>query len=74
MEIIRNAFMPGTLPSSKRESKWPFKNMNVGDMLKVPAEDCERARAYAHSYARSAKKHFATRRMDNGELHVYRIA
>lgn len=71
MEIIRNAVMPGAVPS---RGKWPFKDLNIGDMVKFKIGDpmFPNPQNYVYTYATKAGKKFVTRTVGQ-ELHVYRV-
>jgi hypothetical protein len=71
MEIVRNAVMPGMTP---KRGKWPFKDLNVGDMVKFKIGDptFPNPQSYAFTYAAKTGKKFTTRTVGQ-EVHVYRI-
>lgn len=71
MKIVRNAFLPGTLPYGGL----PFKDMNVGDMVICDEDKARRAylQRYVSVYGSKTGKKFVTRTVGE-ELHVYRVA
>jgi hypothetical protein len=71
MEIVRNALMPGVRLS---RGKWPFKDLNVGDMVKFKIGDPSfpNPQRYAHTYGIKSGMKFSTRTVGQ-ELHVYRV-
>ena len=70
MKIVRNAFLPGTLP----HRGLPFKDMNVGDMVICDEDKARRTylQRYVSVYAAKTRKKFATRTVGQ-ELHIYRV-
>jgi hypothetical protein len=72
-DMKRAVFLPGTMPMFPvTRTKWPFKEMNVGDEV-VFTDNIDKSRVMAHTYGASAGKKFVTRR-NGGSLHVYRVA
>lgn len=55
--------------------KFPlFKLLAVGESTLIEPHLYAEAQRYAHTYAASARKRFATRKQDDGRLRVWRIA
>ncbi len=71
MDIVRNAMLPGMAPVSER-IEWPFKDMNVGDVVEIPNGLKTATRRYVHVYGRGSGKRFAVRTVE-GVMRVYRI-
>lgn len=74
MKIIKSHEAP-SVPGFLHQ--WPFKDMDVGDMVEFDArEDADKignARVYAHVYASKTGRKFKTRKTDSGGLRVWRV-
>lgn len=70
MKLVRNAFLPGSIPQRGHL----FKQMNVGDMVVVDGEKKRRLylQRYVAAYGLKTSKKFVTRTVGQ-ELHVYRV-
>lgn len=54
--------------------QWPFKTMNVGEVICMSGSFVGKAQVYVHVYARQAGKKFSTRTdRASGNLYVKRI-
>lgn len=54
-------------------AKWPFKNMEVHDMVAYPLAEGAVARARAHTYGCLSNKKFASKTIGE-EIHIWRVA
>ncbi len=60
---------------SLQTSKWPFKNMKVGDIEVFSGENKTMAATTAHAYGRQLGMKFKTRKdRETGDIYVKRIA
>ena len=64
-----------TKPGDKPDRiSWPWKDMDVGDMVKIEAKTLElKAQVTCHIHGRQSGKKFATQTI-GGVLHVWRTA
>jgi len=72
MRLIRKAFLPGVDPTTRG---YPFKNMDIGDMVIVDGESDKRRgylQRYVSNYGAKVGRKFRTRTVGQ-ELHVYRV-
>lgn len=51
---------------------WPFRTMDVGDVIGIDAEHAVKAQTYVHVYARQSGKKFSTYTQSDGVLVVER--
>lgn len=74
-KIEKSASVPPPPERPKRERvNWPWKNMAVGDFVKIEDLDIARkAQVNCHVYGRYAGASFSTKTI-NGVLHVWRTA
>jgi hypothetical protein len=73
--IVRSADAPA--PKIKPRVSWPWKDMGIGDQIKLPLELLEGlpdAQASAHVYFRQSGGKCTTRKLDDGSLMVLRTA
>lgn len=52
---------------------WPWRNMDKGDKVTIPAELITRAQVGCHVYGKARGKKFRTRKQPDGSLTVWRI-
>lgn len=64
-EIIRAG---SSQESPESRVSWPWKNMNVGDMVIIEDQLRGRAQVSVHVYARGSGKKFKTKKHKNGLL------
>ena len=55
------------------KTKWPFKNLAIGESCTVPEELAERAKRYVHVYASQSGKRMRCRTNPDGSVTVTRI-
>ena len=55
------------------KKSWPFKSMEIGEKVIIPAKDAKAAKKYIHPFAHRAGKKFTTQTNPiNGNYHVRR--
>jgi hypothetical protein len=53
--------------------KYPFRDMEVGESVALPAEAIHKARDAAYAYAKANKKKFTVRKISETEYRCWRV-
>lgn len=72
-QIEKNVALPA-LHGAPNRSKYPFREMDVGDSFAAPDEDKERLRCAASSAGIRLGRKFSIRKQDDGSLRCWRLA
>lgn len=69
MKIEKNITMPG-----KKNAKYPWKEMEIGDSFVVPSDKGARFAGQAHAASKALGRAFAVRQMPDRSYRCWRIA
>jgi len=66
MEIKNN------VPVPRPRKSWPFKKMQVGDHVDIPADEVKQGAAAARAYGQTTGKKFTQRSVKAGGIRIWR--
>jgi hypothetical protein len=70
--IEKNVPLPSARLRNPRH-KWPWRNMEVGDSVTIPAELSAAAKNSCNAYSYRGRCRFARRRQPNGDYRFWRL-